>query len=102
MYDDVSEIDSSWCNVLTSSDTLVSYSGNRRIDYAFNGGRWFKWRSQTAYNNYDISGYTCIDISSLKSNAQFEPLYLMCGFGLLVFLIILCKYVLGGMIRAFR
>ena len=103
MYDDVSEINPEYCNVLTSSDTLVSYSGNRRIDYANNGGRWVKWRSQISnYGNYDISGFTCIDISSLKSNAVFEPIYYMCAFGLFVFLIVLCKYVLGGLIRVFR
>lgn len=97
--DDVSEINSSWCNVLTSSDTLVSYNNNRRIDYALNGGRWVKWRSQTsAYGSYDISSYTCIDISSLNSAAYFEPFYYLTAFFVFVFSILLFKWSLGGIL----
>lgn len=96
--DDVSEIDSSWCNVLTSSDTLVSYNGNRRIDYALNGGRWVKWRSQTSYNSYDISSYTCIDISTLRSNAQFEPIFYAIAFMLFITVVLLFKWSVRGIL----
>lgn len=99
--DDVSEIDSSWCNVLTSSDTLVSYNGNRRIDYSLNGGRWVKWRDQTAYNSYDIDNYLCMDVSTLKSNAQFEPIFYMIAFLLFIVTILLFRWSVRGILGRF-
>lgn len=96
--DDVSEINPNWCNVLTSSDTLISYSGNRRVDYARNSNRWIKWRSQTSSYNYDISGYTCTDISKLRSNAEFEPIFYAIAFCLFVVTILFFRWSVRGIL----
>lgn len=96
--DDVSEINPNWCNVLTASDTLSSYSGNTRIDYARNSGRWIKWRTQTSFSNYDISNYTCVDISTLKSNAEFEPIFYAIAFMLFVAAVLLFRWSVRGII----
>lgn len=73
--DDVSQITTGggWCNVLTSSESIIGYNGRNRRQYSFNGGRWYLWSSNTATNNYDISNYTCIDVSQLNSYAVYEP-----------------------------
>lgn len=99
--DDVSEVNASWCNVLTSSDTLVSYSGNRRSDYALSGGRWIKWRTQTSAYNYDISNYTCIDISKLNSAAALDPFFYLVAFVLFVSTILLFRWSVRGIIGRF-
>lgn len=96
--DDVTEINPTWCNVLTSSDTLISYNNNNRVDYSLNGGRWVKWRSQTSSYSYDISNYTCLDISTLRSNAQFEPFFYLVAFLLFVSTIILFRWSVRGII----
>lgn len=96
--DDVSEINPNWCNVLTSSDTLVSYSGNRRVDYARNSNRWIKWRSQTSSYNYDLSGYTCTDITKLNSNAEFVPIFYAVAFGLFIITILFFKWSVRGIL----
>lgn len=96
--DDVSQINPSWCNVLTSSDTLVSYSGNHRIDYVLNGGRWIKWRDQTSYSIYDISNYTCVDISTLRSNAEFEPIFYAIAFMLFITVVLLFRWSVRGIL----
>ena len=100
MFDDISSIPSGGCSVLTSSDTLSWYSGNTRKDFSLNGGRWVLYRTVTAnYGNYDISGYSCVDTSTLKSNAQFEPIYYGLAFGLFVFVLVFLKWVFGGIFR---
>lgn len=103
MKDDVSEIDSSWCNVLTSSDTLVSYSPNRRTRryYAFNGGRWIKYRTSTSTSGYDISDYTCTSPSDLNSYAVFEPFIYLVAFFLFIVSILFFKWSLRGILGRF-
>lgn len=103
MKDDVSEIDSSWCSVLTSSDTLVSYSPDRRTrsDYAFNGGRWFKYRTSTSSYGYDISGYTCITPSDLNSYAVYEPFIYLVAFLLFIVAILFFKWSVRGVLGRF-
>lgn len=96
--DDVSSINPTWCNVLTSSDTLVSYRNNRRIDYALNGGRWIKWRDQTSTYNYDTSNYECLDITTLKSNAQFEPIFYAIAFMLFLTVVLLFRWSVRGIL----
>ena len=88
MYDDVSAISNYGCNVLTGSNTLSNYNGNTRHDYIQNGGRWYLYRTQTSnIGNFDISSYNCIDISTLKSYAIYEPF--VYGFGFVLFLLTL-------------
>lgn len=97
MFDDVSAIPSGGCSVLTSGTTLSWYSGNTRKDFSVNGGKWVLYRTSTTnYASYDISGYNCIDVSTLKSNAQFEPIYYGLAFGLFIFVLVLLKWVFGG------
>lgn len=102
MRDDASDIVSTGCSVLSSPGVITNYTSNIRRQYIFNGGKWYLYTTSRTTNPYDTSGYNCLNVNTLNSNAQFEPLYLMCGLGLLIFLIVLCKYVLGGVIRAFR
>lgn len=86
MHDDVSAISSGGCNVLSSSDTISNYNNNTRKDYVFNGGKWILYRTQyTSYGSYDTSNFNCIDVTSLNSNAIFEPF--IYGLGFLVFLV---------------
>lgn len=100
MKDDVSEIDSSWCNVLTSSDTLVSYSPDRRTrrDYSFSGGRWIKYRTSSSTYGYDISGYNCSSIDDLNSYAVFEPFIYLVAFVLFVATVLLFRWSVRGII----
>lgn len=102
MKDDTSAIPRTGCNVLSSNNVVTNYTSNTRRQYTFNGGKWILYQTTTTTGGYSTAGLNCIDVSTLNTNAQFEPLFLMCALGLLVFLIALCKYVLGGMIRAFR
>lgn len=80
VYDDVSDIPTQGCNVLNNQDTLYNYSGNVRTSFIQVGGRWIKTRT----DNYSSipSGYACIDVRDLSSNAHIVPLLYMCSFGL--------------------
>lgn len=90
MNDDVSQIPTTGCSVLSSSDTLTNYTGNVRKDFTFSGGKWILYRTQTNnYSNYDVSGYNCIVIGDLKTYAIYEPFIYICAFGLFVFVIAL-------------
>lgn len=97
MHDDVTDIPSSGCSVLTSGTTLQWYSGNTRKDYSLNGGRWILYRTSTInYGSYDITGFNCLDVSTLNSNAAFEPIFYGLAFGLFIFVLVLLKWVFGG------
>ena len=80
VYDDVSDIPTQGCNVLTSENTLLHYSNNIRTTFVQVGGRWIKTRTDS-YASMP-SGYACIDVSVLSSNAHIVPLLYMCSFGL--------------------
>lgn len=90
MKDDVSDIPANGCVVLTGDRSLSYYNGNTRIDYIFNGGKWYLYRTQTSnYGNYDISSYTCVDRAVLNTNAVYEPILLfmsLCMVGLVIYL----------------
>lgn len=103
MRDDVSAIDSTWCNVLTSSDTLVSYSPDRhsRSDYSFSGGRWIKYRTSTSTYGYDISGYNCITLSDLNSFAIYEPVLHFISFCLVGLVLYLFFRLIRGFLYGF-
>ena len=90
MNDDISAIPSTGCSVITGNSTLSNYNGRTRKDFVFNGGVWYLYRTQTSYNNdYDISGYNCIDISSLNSYQIYTPIIYAIGFGLFLTTIVL-------------
>lgn len=103
MKDDVSEINSSWCNVLTSSDTLVSYSPDRRSrsDYSFSGGRWIKYRTSTSTYGYDFTGYNCISLDDLNSYAVYEPFIYLVAFLLFIVSILFFRWSVRGIIGRF-
>lgn len=102
MNDDTSAIPRTGCNVLSSSNVVTNYTGNTRRQFVFNGGKWILYQTSTSSYGYSTDGLNCIDVSTLNTNAQYQPIFLMCALGLLIFLIALCKYALGGVIRAFR
>lgn len=84
MHDDVSSIPLTGCNVLTGDRSISNYNGRNRIDFIFNGGKWYEYRHQTStYNDYDITPYNCIDVSDLNTYAVFTPI--MYGIGFLLF-----------------
>ena len=89
MKDDVSEVPLTGCTVITGSSSLTNYSNNIRKDYIFNGGKWYLYRTQTNYNNYDVSSYNCINPTSLESYNIYKPL--LFGVALLLFI---CFFVL--------
>lgn len=103
MYsDDVTQINtgSGWCNVLTSPDTIIGYNGRNRRQYVFNGGKWYLWSSNTATNNYDISNYTCIDVSQLNSYALYEPFMMAIPAVMVLVSLMLVFWAIKGVFRA--
>lgn len=86
MHDDVGQIPTTGCNVLTGSSYISNYNSNTKKDFVFNGSKWYLYRTQTSnYGNYDISSYNCIDVTKLNSNSVFEPF--IYGIGFLLFLV---------------
>lgn len=78
MKDDFTNIETgASCYVLNNATTIYSYKNNTRSTYIQVGGKWYK---NAVSNYYDIpSNSVCWsynDITSLNSNAAFEPLYL--------------------------
>lgn len=99
--DDVSAIPNTGCNVLTSSTTLSNYNGRTKLDYIANGGKWYKYRTQTStYNDYDISSYTCIDVSKLNSYAYMTSIYYSIGFLLFIVTISMFFKTIKGVLYA--
>lgn len=97
--DDVSAIDNTYCNVLSSPNSISSYHNNIRKDFVFVGGTWYLYRTQTAsYGNYDTSNYNCIDISTLNSYAVYQPIIYAIAFMLFVFFIVLFYKVIKGVL----
>lgn len=88
--DDISSIPTGGCSVITSNSTISWYSGNTRKDFVVIGGKWYQYRTQIAnYGNYDISSYSCTDITNLNSNAEFVPIY-----GIVAFFLFICSVIL--------
>lgn len=103
MRDDVSAIDSAWCNVLTSPTSLSSYSGNTRKDFVFNGGKWYLYRTQYSnYNDYDTSNFSCLDVSNLNSNAVYEPIFHFIGFFVFCFWLVLAWFLVRNLFQRGR
>lgn len=94
MKDDVSAIPKNGCNVLSSDVRIYNFNGNARREYINIGGKWYHNSTQTSNYYYDISGYTCVDVSDLNSNAVFEPILYWCSFGLFLVAVGLFFYVL--------
>ena len=102
MHDDTSQIGSSGCSVLTSSDTISNYNGNTRKDVSYNGGKWYLYRTQYSnYGNYDISNYNCINVESLNTNAVFEPIFYGLAFLLFACVIIFVVKTVKGFLYGF-
>lgn len=103
MNDDVSSIPTSGCNVLTSTNTLSNYNGRTRKDFIFNGGKWYQYRFQTsAYNDYDVSSYTCIDVSELNSYAVYTPIIYGIAFFLFIASVALFFLTIKGFIYGIK
>lgn len=87
MKDDFSSIETgSSCYVLNNATTIYSYKNSVRTTYIQVGGKWYK---NAVSNYYDIPNnavcWSYSDITSLNSNAAFEPIYLMIAFCLSIF-----------------
>lgn len=87
MTDDFSSLTTgAQCYVLNNATTIYSYKNNLRETFVQVGGKWKK-TAQSTYNTIP-SGTYCIsynEITSLNSNAAFEPIYAVIAFGLAVF-----------------
>lgn len=94
MKDDVSAIPTNGCNVFNSDYRLYNYNGNSRREYVRVGGKWYYNSIQTAYNPYDISNYSCVDVRDLNSYAIYEPFLYAISFGLFLCVFLLFFYVL--------
>lgn len=100
MKDDVVSIPTTGCSVLTGNSSLSNYNGRTRKDYIQNGGKWYLYRTQTStYSDYDITGYNCIDVSSLSSYEIYTPIIYSIGFGLFIFTIVLFYKTIKGFIH---
>lgn len=96
MKDDFSEIETgASCYVLNNATSIYSYKNNIRTTYIQVGGKWYK-QATTTYTNIPNNTYcwSYNDITSLNSNAAFEPLYLfivlLIAVGVLIGSISLC------------
>lgn len=78
--DDVSAIPTIGCNVVNSQTTIYNYNNGIRQAFVQIGGRWIK-NGESTYS-YTPSGLICVDVSSLNSNAAYEPFYYMTAFAL--------------------
>lgn len=100
MHDDISSIPNGGCNVLTGSSSLSNYNNNIRKDFIFSGSKWYLYRTQTAnYGSYDISPYNCIDVTTLNSNAVFEPFIYGLGFCLFLVAVLLFFKTIKGFLH---
>lgn len=94
--DDVSEIPQSGCNVLNNPTTIYNYSNSTRRTYTNVGGKWiYSGNSPTSTQPVNA---VCIDVTQLKSNAQFEPLFYLVAFILFVATILLFRWSVRGII----
>lgn len=87
MKDDFSNIETgASCYVLNNATTIYSYKNSTRTTYVQVGGKWYK-NAVSTYTNIPNNTvcWSYSDITSLNSNAQFEPLYLMIAFCLAIF-----------------
>ena len=100
MHDDTSAIPSTGCSVLTGNNTISNYNGRTRKDFVFNGGRWYLYRTQSsAYNDYDISGYNCITVTSLNSYEIYKPFLYGVAFALFFVTIVIFFKTIKGFIH---
>lgn len=99
MNDDVSEIPSSGCNVLNSSTVIYNYNNNVRRTFTNVGGRWI-YSGQSTNSTTPLNA-VCIDVLSLNSNAQFEPIYHFISLSLVVLVCLMFFWVMKGLIYAF-
>ena len=103
MNDDVSSIPTTGCSVLTSPTSISNYNARTRLDFTFLGGKWYPYRTQTsAYNDYDISSFSCIDVSGLRSYNIYTPIVYGIAFLLFAFSIFLFFTTIKGFIYGIK
>lgn len=94
--DDVSDIPTTGCNVLNSQSSLYNYNNGVRQTFVQVGGKWIKTGENTY--SYTPSGINCIDVSTLNSNAAFEPIFYAIAFMLFITVIIIFRWSVRGII----
>lgn len=97
--DDVSAIPTTGCNVLNSQSSIYNYYNGIRQTFVQVGGKWIK-NGETTYS-YNPSGFVCIDVTSLNSNAAFEPIFYTIAFMLFIAAILLFRWSVRGIIGRF-
>lgn len=100
MRDDVSAIPTTGCNYLSNSETLYNYSSNVRRTYRLVGGKWI-FTQQDNYNTLP-TGYQCIDITELSSNAVYEPFLYFVSFSLFIVCVYLFYFVIRKLLYAVK
>lgn len=100
MKDDVSAIPVNGCNVLADYGVVVNYNGSVKKEFINNGGKWYLFKTESSvYGDYNIAPYNCINVSDLNTNAVFEPFLYFISFCLVICVILLLKWVWGGLFR---
>ena len=94
--DDVSDIPTTGCNVLNSQNIIYNYYNGVRSSFVQIGGKWIK-NGETTYS-YNPGGLVCIDVSELKSNAAFEPIFYSIAFMLFITVIIIFRWSIRGIL----
>lgn len=94
--DDVSAIPTTGCNVLNSQSIIYNYYNGVRQTFVQVGGKWIK-NSETTYT-YNPGGLVCIDISTLNSNAAFEPIFYAIAFMLFITVIVIFRWSIRGIL----
>lgn len=82
MTDDFSNLESgASCYVLNNTTTIYSYKNNIRTSYIQIGGKWYR-SSYSTYTNLptNIVCWSYSDITSLNTNADMYPIYVMIAF----------------------
>lgn len=92
MTDDFSAVPSGGCNSFNSATSMYHYANNIRQTYTNFGGKWVKTAENSYYSIPD--NVVCVDVSSIDSNATFEPVYMFFAYVLVFSVIGLFWYVI--------
>ena len=100
MTDDISQIPTGGCNVISSDTTIYNYSSGVRKTFRQIGGKWYL----TEQNNYNTipTQYVCVDISGISSNAVYEPILYMVSFVLFISCVWLFYFVIRKLLYAVK
>lgn len=92
MTDDFSAVPSGGCNSFNSVSSMYHYANNSRQTFTNFSGKWIK-TAETTYSTVP-NNVVCVDLSTISSNATFEPVYMFFAYVLVLSVIGLFWYVI--------